>query len=514
MSYVKGREAPKREDRLNSGIAYGGTLSDFRCRLGCDGEGSGCAFRDGSRTFSQGSLCLLLPALAIINSFGDNVTLMHAAVGCGSCLHSQNAGARSGNLQRNGIIKDSIWVSTALNEFDIINGGEEKLKSAIIEVDKTYYPKTITVVAGCVPGVNGDDIDGVIDLVKDQVAAKLIAVHCEGFKTRMWATAYDQIYHGLARTLFEDPLLFNPKRIIEDEAERFQFEKLKKDTVNLFNLSSIGKIDEDEMVRLLNSIGLNVNIFPVFQNPDKVYRLKYAAFSISACPTHDDYCLKFFKEAFGIPYSLAHMPIGIKSTGDWIRDAARLAGREDAAERFIKNEEGRLLESISKYREFFGGKRVFVSAGEFRALATARLLHELGFEIAAVRPYHHDELALAEYEELEKIAPDIPFNIANVQPYEEANLLKKLNPDLFLGHSHSNFTSVKLGIPTSPVFNSGYAFIGYRGVFELARRLYKQLSNTALSDNISKNIRLPYREEWYSKNPFAYIKNAGGDIRR
>jgi nitrogenase molybdenum-iron protein alpha chain len=328
----------------------------------------------------------------------------------------------------------------------------------------------------------------------------------------MWATAYDQIYHGLARTLFEDPLLFNPKKIIEDEAEQFQFEKLKKDTVNLFNLSSIGKIDEDELVRLLNSIGLRVNLFPVFQNPEKVYRLKYAAFSISACPTHDDYCLRFFKEAFGIPYSLAHMPIGIKSTGDWIRDAACLAGREEAAERFIKNEEGHLLESIGKYREFFKGKKAFVSAGEFRAMATARLLHELGFEIAAVRPYHHDELALAEYEELEKIAPGLPFNIANVQPYEEANLLKKIKPDIFLGHSHNNFTAVKLGVPTSPVFNSGYSFVGYRGVFELARRLYKQLSNTALSDNIARNLKLPYRGEWYSKNPFAYIKNAEEEV--
>ncbi|MDR1898651.1 MAG: nitrogenase component 1 [Treponema sp.] len=503
MSYLTGKQPPKREDRLNACIAYGGTLCGFQ-------KGAGCGrFQDGSREFSQGSLCLLLPALAIINSIPNNVTLLHGAVGCGASSHAQNAGARSGGAARFGTVKDAVWVSTALGEADVIGGGEEKLRNAIIEADRLYRPRTITVVASCVPGISGDDVEGVIDQVKDQVAAVIVPVYCEGFKTKIWATAYDAVYHGIGRTLFDDPPANPREPVIEDELETFRFEQLKKDTVNLCNLSSIGKVDEDELCRLLNSLGLRVNLFPMFADTETVYRLKYAALSISTCPTHDDYFLKFLKETCGVPYILRHMPVGIENTDEWIRDIARAMGRDEAAENIIRTENGRLAEALAPYREFFKGKRAFVSAGEYRALATANLLHELGFEIAGVRAFHHDEFADNEYKKLKGAAGDFPLNIANVQPFEEANLLKKIRPDLYLGHSHSNFTAVKLGIPSHVIFNSSLCYLGYRGAYEIARRIFRQLSNPAFARHVGRHVRLPYRESWYAEDPFRHIKDGG-----
>ncbi|MDR1930244.1 MAG: nitrogenase component 1 [Treponema sp.] len=504
---LSAKEAPKREDRLKSRIAYGGTLVSA-CGIFC-GKGGGCG-ADANRTFSQGSICLMLPGISMINTLKDNVNLLHGAVGCGVCSHSQNANARSGGLAHYGLVKDALWVSTALNESEVINGGEDKLRAAIIEVDRLYRPKTITVVSGCVPGLIGDDVDGVAARVQDEVSARLIPVHCEGFKTKIWATAYDAVYHGLGRTLLEDPEIREP--VIPDEEELFRFEERKKRTVNLLNVSSMGKVDEDELTRLLNMLGLEVNIFPVFADTQRMYRVKYAGFSISTCPTHDDYFCKFLEEEYGIPYILKHMPIGIENTNEWIRDAARFLGREEAAGEIIKNENALLDEGLKTYREFFKGKRVFVSAGEFRALATANLLHELGFEIAGLRSFHHDEFASGEYEKLKKIAGDFPFNIANVQPFEEANLLKRLKPDLFLGHWNGNSTSAKLGIPSLVIYNTGLSYIGYRGVFELARRLYRQLRNPAFNERLSRYVRLPYREEWYGEDPFKYIKGAENDV--
>jgi nitrogenase molybdenum-iron protein alpha chain len=271
----------------------------------------------------------------------------------------------------------------------------------------------------------------------------------------------------------------------------------------------MGKVDEDELTRLLNMLGLEVNIYPVFAVPEQMYKVKYAALSISTCPTHDDYFCKFLEEAFGIPYSLKHMPIGIENTNEWVRDAARHFGKEKAAEAIIKNENDRLNAALAKYRAFFTGKKVFVSAGEFRALATGNLLAELGFTIAGIRSFHHDEFASGEYEKLKTKAGDFEFNIANVQPFEEANLLKKLKPDLFLGHWNGNSTAAKLGIPSHVVYNTGLSYIGYRGTFEIARRLYRELVNPAFNENLSRYVRLPYRESWYGENPFKYIKEGG-----
>jgi nitrogenase molybdenum-iron protein alpha chain len=250
-------------------------------------------------------------------------------------------------------------------------------------------------------------------------------------------------------------------------------------------------------------------VFPVFADPEKMYKIKYAAVSISTCPTHDDYFLKFFEENYHIPYILNHMPIGIANTNEWLRDLGRFFHIEGAVEKLIETENARLNAGLARFREFFRGKRVFVNAGEFRALATAGLLVELGFEIAGIRSFHHDEFALGEYEKLQKIAGDFPFNIANCQPFEEANLLKRIKPDLFLGHWNGNSTAAKLGIPSHVIYNTGLAYIGYRGAYEIARRLRRQLSNPVFAQKLGKYVRLPYRESWYGEDPFKYIK--GGE---
>jgi nitrogenase molybdenum-iron protein alpha chain len=446
----------------------------------------------------------MLPGIAMLNSLPDNVNLLHGAVGCGVCSHSQNANTRSGNLARFGAVKDGMWISTAMNEADVIGGGEGKLRRAILEADRLYRPKTITVVASCVPGITGDDVDGVIDTVQGEVAARIIPVHCEGFKTKIWATAYDAVYHGLAGKTLENPVWQDT--ILEDELDNFKLEQLTKTTVNLFNVSSMGKVDEDELIRLLNILGYQVNVFPVFADPEKMYKIKYAALSISTCPTHDDYFLKFFEENYHIPYILNHMPIGIANTNEWLRDVGRFFHIEEAAEKLIETENARLNAALEQYREFFRGKKVFVNAGEFRALATAGLLVELGFELAGIRSFHHDEFALGEYEKLHKIAGDFPFNIANCQPFEEANLLKRIKPDLFLGHWNGNSTAAKLGIPSHVIYNTGLSYTGYRGAYEIARRLCRQLSNPAFAQKLSNYVRLPYRESWYGEDPFKYIK--------
>jgi len=501
MDYLTHKAPPKREDRLKACIVYGGDL----CNLADKGRKCGC-LSDGKRKFEQGSICLLLPGISILNSIPDNVNIVHGAIGCGACSHSQNANARSGGMARKGTVKDAVWLSTALNESDVISGAENKLYDAILEADKLYRPKTITVIASCVPSIIGDDVDGVVERAKAETTAKLVTVHCEGFKTKIWATAYDAVYHGIVRSLFEDPKLETP--FIKDGLyhERIAYDRAH--TVNLFNVSSMGYADEQELTRYLNALEQKVNTFPSFADPDNIFALKYAGLSISVCPTHDDYVLKYLEEEHHVPYILKHMPIGISNTNDWIRDVAAKLGKQKQAERLIERETAELEAALAKYRPFFKGKRVVISAGEFRALATSNLLYDLGFDIVGIRSFHHDEFANVEYEKLIKnIGGDVAINIANIQQFEEANLLNTIKPDLFLGHWNGNSTASKMGIPSHVIYNTGLAYIGYRGVFELARRLYRQMSNPAFNKGLSKYTKLPYKKDWYGKNPYSYIKS-------
>jgi nitrogenase molybdenum-iron protein alpha chain len=505
MSYFDQKQAPRREDRLKACIAHGNSI------CGLAKKGKSCLIDDGDRGFTQGSICLLLPALAMLNTLPDNVVLIHSALGCGSCTHSQNANVRMGNTARQGRARDGIWLSTSLDETDVISGGENKLEKAIIEADRRYRPRTIAVVAGCVPGIIGDDIDGVAQRVQSQVSATVLPVHCEGFKTKIWATAYDAVYHAIGRNLLEERGVQYPKP--EDELDVLREQERLKRTVNLMNVSSMGRVDEQELERLLSGIGLEVNVFPVFAHPDSFVNATRAALSISTCPTHDDYFLGYLQERFGVPSILKHMPIGIANTGLWLRDVAAVFGEEDQAKRLIASEEAELREALAEFRPLFEGKRVFVSAGEFRALATAQLLEELGFEVVGIRSFHHDGFAEDEYEKLASTArSDYAVDIANVQPFEEANLLARLKPDLFLGHANGNMTAAKLGIPTHVIYNTGLSYIGYRGVYEIARRLYRQLRNPVFNSNLAENLRLPYSEKWYRAEPFSFINTRGRAI--
>jgi len=89
LSYIDQKSAPKREDRLKACIAHSATI----CEMAGSGGKKSCLQDDGERAFTQGSICLLLPALAMLNSLPDNVVLLHSAIGCGSCSHSQNGGS-------------------------------------------------------------------------------------------------------------------------------------------------------------------------------------------------------------------------------------------------------------------------------------------------------------------------------------------------------------------------------------------------------------------------------------
>ncbi|MDR1608371.1 MAG: nitrogenase component 1 [Deltaproteobacteria bacterium] len=489
MSFMETLIPPIRERRHpETSLAHGAA------RCGQGQKRATCAvMAQADRSFTQGSICPLLPALGIMTSLPETVVLMHGAVGCGSCANGNNVNIRAGHAARGRANQDAVWVSTSLNEINVINGGEEKLAAAILEVDSAYNPKVILTVSGCLPGVIGDDIDGVAAKTQDQVKAKILPVHCEGFKSRFMATAYDVVYHAVGRHLLPEKAA-GPKDPL---------------TVNVMNVGSMGLIDEKELARLLGELGLKANFFPVFANPDSFALATQARLSISVCPTHDDYFLNHLKEKYDVPFIIRHMPIGIKNTSQWLLDLGQELGLAKEAQALVKKEESELQVALEDFKAFFAGQTAFISAGEYRSLATALLLRELGFKILGIRSFHFDSFAEVELAKLDQ-GDDFIFNVANVQPFEEANLLKRLKPDIFLGHWHGNSTAARLGIPAQVIYNSGFAYIGYQGAYDLARRLYRRLKNPAFYRRLGQYAKLPYRPEWYEEDPFNHIREAQG----
>ncbi|MDF2987469.1 MAG: nitrogenase molybdenum-iron protein alpha and beta chain [Eubacterium sp.] len=499
MNYIREKTPPVREDRLNACNAFGGSC----CELSKTGK-KGCLNKT-KRSFAQTQGCQLNLSMAILNTIRDSVVIIHGPIGCGGAGLSFGALTTQYHKLRDSNAKGYIWVNTNLDESDVINGGEKKLSDAILFADSEFRPSSIIIVNSCVPALIGDDIDSVVAGLQNQVAAKLVPVHCEGFKTKIMASAYDSAYHGILRNLVREPQ--QDAYEIEDKLELLKAEYRKSRMVNVLNVSSMSRADELELERLLKALDLKVRFLPCFAHPDDFELVAEAALNVSICATHDDYFVKHLKEKYNIPYILHTIPIGIRNTNKWLLEIAEFFGETERAKGLIAVESRELNEALEPFRSQLKGKRVFLSGGEIRILTTAELFQDIGFEVIGVRGYHYDEFA----DPLIEALPDnekILFNVATGQPFEQANLLEEFKPDLYVGHSGINGWATKQGIPVFPIFVQSINYMGYSGMYELTRRVTKVLKNTQFSKNFKNNFRLPYKSQWYEKNPFAYIDSS------
>ncbi len=487
---------PGREERVAACMAYGGSA----CGIGKENK---LCLKNSERGFSQAGICQLLPTLGMLLTLPETSVVVHGAIGCGSTGFGTNVSMKLHHILRgNPNAKDGIWVSTNLDEADVVHGGEGRLEETILEVNRRFAPKSIIVIQSCAPSIIGDDLEGVIEKVRAQIDTPLLYSHCEGFKTKIWATGYDVAFHAMVHGFIERDKEGRPPR--KDGRKPGE-----RPVVNVINLASVGRPDEQEMERLLNAIGIDVIIGPNFCTREKIRSMTQSDLTISVCPTHDDYFVDYLHTEYGIPFVLKDMPIGLGNTRNWLIDIACHFGLEKEAGTLIEKEEAQARKAVERFLPILKGKKVFLSAGEFRALVTAGLFQELGLEVVGLRSYHHDDFGTEYYGKLVESqgGKDFPVDIANFQPFELVNLLKKIQPDLVAGHIWDNAWAARLGLPTITIFRIFDYYVGYRGFYEVAKKASRILRNHSFNTNLSKNIPGAYREDWYAESPFKYIKN-------
>jgi len=500
MDYIREKAPPVREDRLKACNAFGGSC----CELGNQSK-KGC-LNGIKRTFAQTQGCQLNLSLAILNTLRDVVIVVHAPIGCGGSSVAVAGISKGFKRLRDPYAKGLIWLNTNLDEADVINGGEEKLREAVLFAENEFRPSAIVVANSCAPAIIGDDVDGVLSQLQSQITAKIVPVHCEGFKTKIMASAYDAVYHGILRNLLrkDDD---EENKIIEDDLELIKEQYRVSRTVNILNVSSMSIFDEKELRKTLEGLGLKVNFLPCYSHPDDFERVEEAALNVSICATHDDYFVEHLKEKYGIPFVLRSIPIGIKNTNKWILDVAKFFRIDEEAQRYIDSETRELEKAIEPFKKVLEGKTAFLAGGEMRVLGTADVLHSLGIKVLGMKGYHYDKFGddlLDELPENEKVI----FNVATGQPFEQANLLESLKPDIYVGHIGGNGWAAKHGVPVFPIFGQAVNYMGYGGVYEIARRLARLIRNPIFNKNLSNYTKLPYFDKWYKEDPFKYIDDS------
>jgi nitrogenase molybdenum-iron protein alpha chain len=373
----------------------------------------------------------------------------------------------------------------------------------VIYADREFRPETIIVCNSCVPALIGNDIDSILQDPGKETAAVIMPIHCEGFKTKLMATAYDAVYHGILKKYVRHP--DRRELLYQTGEEKFREAYRRSRNVNILNAGSMSRSDETELRRLLEGLGLNVTFIPCYAEPEDFQYALETSLNVSICGTHDDYFVGHLQEKYNIPFVMDTIPIGRKNTDRWIGKIAEHFGLEKEAGRLIEAENRELNEALEPFREKLHGKRVYLAGGEMRIVATAEILQDLGMEVVGFKAHHYDQFVEPIFGALEGI-DDVQFSVATNQPFEMSNILARLKPDVLITHTGGNNIAARHGLLLLPLFGPVYNYCGFSGVFEVARRLNKTVRNFEFNRQISPNIPLPFRKEWYEKDPFSHIK--------
>lgn len=427
------------------------------------------------RTFSQTSFDELIYALRLLTSVPESVTIVHGPRGC--------AAAQLYHTVTGSIGETAPWAVTNLSERQTIMGGEKELREAIVRLYRRYRPKTVFILATPAVAINNDDIQSAANEYSEEFDIDVIPVYTNGFRSNVAVTGYDAALSAVA------------------SGEKEEHESARKDTVTIISAAETGG-DLREFSRLLEELGLTVNVLPAAGTSREGSTSVHAGAVLGLDPDHAEAYGRLAEQAHGIPYVEAGIPIGIAGTTNWLTAVGKALGLETEAEGLAERETNLIRPQLDPFH--LNGAKVYVALSGSAALAVADLIEELGGQIAGISLDHADRIHAKALEVRLKKQPDLPIHVSSGQTFEEANLLSKLKPDLYIGGIGRTVWAAKAGIPAVSLDKTPIK--GYQGTLALARLLSKALKNPTVAGLLANRKPQPYPKGWLTKSPQWYIK--------
>ena len=463
-------EVDIRERRLSSVLSAHGSLDEIVSKSNCKSLCTSCNSYEQCGTCAQGN------ANTITLWVRDAAVIVHSPVGCSleSITYAGNATVELKNQER------QVWHLTSnIQEKDTIYGAAKKLNTAIDNAVERFNPRVVFVLASCVTGIIGEDLESIADNKGKEYGIPIVPIYCEGFKSRMWSSGFDAGYHGIFRKLLKEP------------------EKKQKDLVNIFNF-----IGEDRLKDLLGKAGIRTRYQTPFASLEELQEMTEASCSATFCETLSSYSAAVLEEEYGVIQVKNPPPYGIKWTDDWLREIGSYTGKEKEVEELIKSEHERIQPELDELRSKLKGKKVYVMTGDTFAFQMANVVGDLGMEVVGISPLHHDQVTdgkgvITSLEKLNEEKPGINnVNVCSKQPYQAIKLIRQANPDFVISrHAGIAAIATKMGISILPEGNKDDS-IAYDGVLKLGHRALVALKTQKLTKHLSDHIEFPYTDWW------------------
>jgi nitrogenase molybdenum-cofactor synthesis protein NifE len=374
--------------------------------------------------------CKLFGAIKALGTINNSVVLVHGPKGC--VYHINYILGMRGD-------RPSEIYTTALDEHDVIFGAEQKLKEAVVFLDRTLQPEFLFVLSCCTSDIIGEDVGSA---VRDATTrARTIAIAAGGFEGD-FHTGYSDTLCQLVRELVKKPGMTDPC------------------SVNLVGMLRAGP-DLAELRGLLGQIGVKTNaVLTADATREDLERLGNAALNIVLCEPSGKEAAILLETLCGMPYIVEEIPIGYHSTIRFLERVAEALG----IPAFVAPPPD--LDRAPDC-SFLKSRHIAIISGPTRAVSMVRFLSEYN-----VVP----RLVVVDFDSSveEKIrCLGLPAGEVLIEPDQE-RIMEKLREhkiDLLIGGMLEQPIAKALSIDHIDIMHGSQQTIGFTGAHNLARLL-------------------------------------------
>ena len=360
----------------------------------------------------------------------------------------------------------AITLTTGLSDSDFVYGGNNKLSLSLKDIDKRYSEKNIVVLSSCCTSIIGDDIESVVLHTSKFIKKHINWLDTAGFKSWYWPNGYDMAHHYIVYDIMQ-----NSNNI----------KKHDKKTANIIGYGNSASVDEKEIGRLLNLCGIEVQ-YPLetpYTDTQKICNATKADINIMMCKTYGIQFCEDMKSRFGIDYICMSQQMGIHQTEKFLREIGEYFNIKEKIENVIKLEKNLISDDLLKIRKTLEGKEIAISAGHDKAIALMYLANELNLKICYLGLLTYDDLT---NEKINELYNQIQYNFVvkvNPQTYEEVELLKKYNPDIYVAPAGLTGNTIKNGIRSLNIhFNDLIGtYFGFKGLINFGNAIINTINS-------------------------------------
>lgn len=395
----------------------------------------------------------------------------HCSPGCNFALYVSGTGA-SAKFSR-----QVPQVSTMISEKDVIFGAEELLYNTLVNFAQVRPSDFQLLIAGCSPGVTGDDIKEAGERAYRKTKIPVVAVNAGGFAGNT-VDGYNRALCAMA----EHPAL-------EEKA-------VKKNSVNLIGVIPVHDLfwkgNIDETARILGRAGVEVNSVFVGDGArfDDIKNLPSAELNVVVSDSVGFDAVTVLRERFGTPFTVCGegYPAGTSAVSGFLTKVCdKLGISEKTVRSVIDDEEKKFYSSISDYEgavnDIISRHRYFLFSDSYYALGLfAFLTGELGMIPSAVAVSSSTPSTLETLEILCERFNVSPFLAIDPDNADLEKIAEETNPTIMIGRGEDFHLTRRYNIPLvgiSPthlhrINSCAIPMIGYKGGLAVIDEIFRE----------------------------------------